>query len=47
MVMSQGKKIWCQVKDLIIRNTDMPYESPISSGLKVMTKVEVFKRRLK
>ena len=32
------------VKDLVIRNTHVQYESPITSGLKVMAKVKVFQK---
>ena len=40
--MSQGQKLWYQVKGLVIRNTLMKYESSIFKGLKVMAKVKVF-----
>ena len=36
------KKLWYQVKGLDTRNTHVQYESPISSGKKVMAKVKVF-----
>ena len=39
---SQGKKFWYQVKGLVTRNTNVQYESPTSSSLKVMDKVKVF-----
>ena len=32
------------MKDLVTRNTFVQYESPISSGLKVMAKVKVFSK---
>ena len=32
---SQGQKLWYHVKGLIIRYTDMKYESSIFNGLKV------------
>ena len=40
--MSQGQILWYHVKGLVTRNTHMQYESPISSGKKVMAKVKVF-----
>ena len=42
--MSQGLKLWYQVKGLVIRNTHMKYmyESSIFNGLKVMAKIKVF-----
>ena len=39
---SQGKKLWYQVKGLVIRNTHMKYENFVFNGLKVMAKVKVF-----
>ena len=39
---SQGKKLWYQLKGLVIRNTHVKYESPTSYALKVMTNVKVF-----
>ena len=42
MSRSQGQKLWYQVKGLVTRNTHVQYESPITSGLKVMAKVQVF-----
>ena len=36
------QKLWYHVKSLVNRNTHMQYESPISSGLKVMAKVKIF-----
>ena len=38
------KKIGNHVKGLVTRNTHMQYESPITSGLKVMAKVKVFQK---
>ena len=43
--MSQGKKLWHHVKGHVTNNTHVQYERPISSGLKVMAKVKVFKSR--
>ena len=40
--MSQGQKSRYRVKGLVTRNTHVQYESPISSGKKVMAKVKVF-----
>ena len=40
--MSQGQKLRYHVKGLVTRNTHVQYESPISSGKKVMAKVKVF-----
>ena len=42
--MTLAKKLWYHVKGLVIRNThvEYDYESLITSGLKVMTKVKVF-----
>ena len=42
--MSQGQKVWYRVKGDVTRNTHVQYESPITSGLKVMAKVKVFKK---
>ena len=39
---SQGEKLWYHMKGLVTRNAHVQYESPISSGLKVMAKVKVF-----
>ena len=33
-----------QIKGLVTRNTDVQYESPISSGKKVVVKVKVFEK---
>ena len=41
---SRGQKLWYHVKGLVTRNTHVQYESPISSGLKVMVKVKVFQK---
>ena len=38
----QGQKLWYHVKGLVTRNTHVQYESPITSGKKVMAKVKVF-----
>ena len=39
---SRGQKLWYHVKGLVIRNTHVQYESPISYSKKVMAKVKVF-----
>ena len=44
---SLGKKLWYNVKGLVTRNTHVQYESPISSGKKVMAKVKVFQKKVK
>ena len=44
---SQGKKLWSNVKGLVIRNTHVKYESPTSYGLKVMANVKVFQKWVK
>ena len=44
MSRSLGQKVWYNVKGLVRRNVHMQYESPTSSGLKVMTKVKVFEK---
>ena len=36
------KKLWYHVKGLVPRNTHLQYESPITSGKKVIAKVKVF-----
>ena len=41
---SRGQKLWYHVKGLVTRNTDVQYESPISSSKKVMAKVKVFQK---
>ena len=38
------KKLWYHVKGLVTRNTHVKYESPISSGKKVIAKVKVFQK---
>ena len=43
----QGKKLWYHLKGLVTRNTHVQYESPISSGLKVMAKIKVFQKKVK
>ena len=35
------------MKGLVTRNTHVQYESPTTSGKKVMTKVKVFQKRVK
>ena len=35
------------MKGLVTRNTHVQYESPITSGLKVMAKVKVFQKEVK
>ena len=42
MSRSQGRKLRYHVKGIVTWNTHMQYESPITSGLKVMAKVKVF-----
>ena len=42
---SQGQKLWYPVKGIVTRNTHVQYESPISSGLKVMAKVSLSLRK--
>ena len=42
---SHGQILWYHVIGLVIRNTHVQYESPISPGKKVMAKVKVFKSR--
>ena len=44
MSRSQGKLLWYQVKGFVTRNTYVQYESPTSSGLKVVAKVKVFQK---
>ena len=39
---SQGTQLWYHVKGLVTRNIHVQYKSPISSGKKVMAKVQVF-----
>ena len=39
---SQDQKLRCHVKGLVTRNTHVQYESPVTSGKKVMAKVKVF-----
>ena len=41
---SRGQKLWSHVNGLVIRNTHVQYESPITSGKKVMDKVKVFQK---
>ena len=43
-VKSQGQKLRYHVKGLVTSNTHVQYESPTSTGLKVMAKVKVFKK---
>ena len=40
--MSLGQNVWYQWKGLVTRNTHAKYQSPISYGVKDMTKVKVF-----
>ena len=42
MSRSQGQKLLYHVKGIVTRNTHVQYESPITSGKKVMAKVKVF-----
>ena len=42
MSRSRGQKLWYHKKGLVTRNTHVQYESPTSSGNKVMAKVKVF-----
>ena len=44
---SLNKKLYYGVKGLIRRNTHVKYESPVSYGSLVMTKVEVFEKKVK
>ena len=37
-------KLWHHVKGLVTKKTHVQYESPISSGEKVMAKVKVFQK---
>ena len=37
-------KLWCHVKGFVTRNTHVQYESPITSGKRVMAKVKVFQK---
>ena len=37
-----GQKLWIDVKVVVTRNVHMQFNSPSSSGLKVITKVKVF-----
>ena len=37
-------KLWYHVKVIVVRNTHVQYESPISSGFKVMSTVKVFQK---
>ena len=39
-----AKKLWYHVKGLVTRNTHVQYESPISSGFKVMAKAKDFRK---
>ena len=42
--MSRRQKLRYHVKGLVTKNTHVQYESPITSGKKVMAKVKVFKK---
>ena len=44
---SLGPKLWYDVKGLVRRNTHVKYESPVSYCSLVMTKVEVFEKKVK
>jgi hypothetical protein len=44
---SQGKKLWYQYKGLVIRNTHMKCECPITYHSKDMAKVKVFEKCVK
>ena len=46
-VRSRGQKLLYHVEGLITRNTYVQYESPISSGKKVMAKGKVFQKKVK
>ena len=39
-----GQKLRYHVKGLVTRNTHVQYESPITSGKKVMAKVNIFSK---
>ena len=41
---SQGKNLWYHVKDLVIRNTHMKYESPTFYGIKLWPMLKVFSK---
>ena len=41
---AQGQKLWYHVKGLVTMNTNVQYESPITSDKKVMAKVKVFQK---
>ena len=41
---SRSQKLWYYVKGLATRNTHVQYESPITSGKKVMATVKVFQK---
>ena len=43
----KGKVLWYHVKILVTRNTHVQYESPTASGLKIMTKVNFFQKKVK
>ena len=42
--MSLVQKLWYGLKDLVTMNTHVKYESPISHGSQLMTKVKVFEK---
>ena len=44
---SKGQKLWYHVKGLVTRNKHVQYESPISSGKKVIAKVKIFQKWVK
>ena len=44
---SLGQQLWYGMKGLVKRNASVIYESPFSSGSKVMTKVNIFEKLVK
>jgi hypothetical protein len=42
--MVRGSRFWYQMKGLVIKNTNVKYESPSTYQSKVMTKVKVFEK---
>ena len=47
MSRSLGKKLWYGVKGLVTRNAQVKYDSPVSRGSQLMTKVKVFEKNVK
>ena len=47
LLLQSGQKLWNEMKGLATRNTDAQYENPITSSLKVMSKVKVFQNYVK